>query len=181
MLFSPAADACVGKVLNIGVINSPEEQVLAEMLSTLITERTGTTVVVKLYASTQDLYGAVKKEQVDILVENTARAMRVLNKPAEKDAKKSYEAVKTAYEKEKGLVWLKPFGFHNGVGGDVPSHTSTVLRTGVLANFPALPRVINKLGGIINDEVYAKLVHSAKSGEKPKKIARDFLKSRKLI
>lgn len=181
MFFSPAADACVGKVLNIGVINSPDEQVLAEMLSTLITERTGTTVAVKLYANTQDLYGAVKKEQVDILVENTARAMRVLNKPAEKDAKKAYDVVKTAYEKEKGLVWLKPFGFLNGAGGDVPSHTSTVLRTGILANFPALPRVINKLGGIMNDEAYAKLLHSAKSGEKPKKVARDFLKSRKLI
>jgi len=51
----------------------------------------------------------------------------------------------------------------------------------VVNNFPALPRVIGKLGSALNDENYARLVKSVESGEQPKKAARDFLKSKKLI
>jgi glycine betaine/choline ABC-type transport system substrate-binding protein len=180
LFFSPAADACVGKVLNIGVLNSPEGQVLSEMLSALITERTGTTVTVKYFRNEQDLYEAVRKEQVDISIENTSRALRMLNKPSESDARKAYETVKSVYEKEKGMIWLKPFGFLKANGGH-PSYTATLLRVSVLTNFPALPRVINKLGSGINDDSYARLIRSVESGEKPKKVARDFLKSKKLI
>ena len=179
--FSQGANACVGKVLTIGVMNSSEGQLFAEMISALISERTGTTLTIKLYKSAQELYEAVKAKQIDISVENTARAMQVLNIPAEGDVHKAYEVVKAAYEKEKGLVWLKPFGFSNGNGGGPPSYTATVLRVEVLNNFPALPRVINKLGNTINDQTYTKLMRSMESGEKPRKVASDFLKSKKLI
>lgn len=179
--FTRQPDACVGKILNIGVVNSSEGQLFAEMLYILINERTGTTVNVRFYKNAQELYEAVKVNQVDISIENTTRAMHILNKPVEVDVKKAYEVVKTTYEKEKGLVWLKPFGFLNGNGGEHPSYTAAILRVEVLNNFPALPRVINKLGSIINDEMYTKLIKSVESGEKPKKVARDFLKSKKLI
>lgn len=175
----PRADACVGKLLSIGVVNSSEGKLLSEILSVMITERTGTAVTVKHFQSPRELYEAVKTKQVDIWVDNTAHAMRVLNKAAETDAKKAYEFVKAAYEKELGLVWLRPFGFQNSGGG--PSHTAAILRAEILNNFPVLPRVINKLGGSINDEAYARLIASVESGEKPKKVARDFLKSKKLI
>jgi glycine betaine/choline ABC-type transport system substrate-binding protein len=178
LLFSPDADACVGKLLHIGVLNSSEGQVFAEMISALIKERTGTTVDTKLYKSPQELYDAVKAKQVDISIENTTRAMQMLNKPVETDAKKAYEVVKATYEREKGLVMLRPYGFLNGNGG---GYTATVLRVEILNNFPALPRVMDKLGSSINDETYAKLIKSVESGESPKKVARDFLKSKKLI
>ena len=181
LLFSPGAEACVGKMLHIGVINSSEGQIFAEMISALIAERTGTTVETKLFKNAQELYEAVKTKQVDISIENTTRALQVLNKPAEADAKKAFEIVKTSYEKEKGLVLLKPYGFLNGNGGGTPSYTATLLRVEVLNNFPALPRVMDKLGNSINDEAYTRLIKSVESGEKPKKVARDFLKSRKLI
>jgi osmoprotectant transport system substrate-binding protein len=89
--------------------------------------------------------------------------------------------VKTAYEKERGIIWLKPFGFSHSSGTVSPSYTATILRVDILNNFPVLPRVINKLGSTIDNETYAKLIKSAESGEKPKKVARDFLKSKKLI
>jgi osmoprotectant transport system substrate-binding protein len=181
LLFAPKTDSCVGKTLNIGVINSPEGQIFAEMLSTLINERTGTTATIRYYKNSQDIYEAVKAKQVDISIENTARAMHLLNKPAEPDAKKAYEVVKTTYEKDRGMVWMKPFGFLSGSGGDTPSYTAAILRVDILNNFPVLPRVINKLGSAINDEAYKKLIKSMDSGEKPKTIARDFLKSKKLI
>jgi osmoprotectant transport system substrate-binding protein len=181
LLFSPDADTCVGKLLHIGVLNSSEGQVFAEMISALIKERTGTTVDTKFYKSQQELYDAVKAKQVDISIENTTRAMQMLNKPAEADAKKAYEVVKATYEREKGLAVLRPYGFLNGNGGGAPSYTATVLRIEVLNNFPVLPRVMDKLGSSITDETYTKLIKSVESGEKPNKVARDFLKSKKLI
>ena len=179
--FSPKAYSCVGKTLIIGVMNTSEGQVLAEMISTLITERTGTAVNVTLYENTQELYEAVKVKHVDISVENTTRAMIVLNKPVEPDVQKAYEIVKATYEKEKGLIWLKPFGFLKKNDEGSASYTATILRNEILNNFPALPRLINKLGSSINDDMYTKLMNSVESGAKPSNVARDFLKSKKLI
>jgi len=181
LIFSPAADACVGKLIQIGVLNSSEGQVISEILSMLITERTGTSVKVEFYKNMQELYAAIQEKKVDISIENITRAMQALNKPVEPDARKAYEIVKTAYEKEKGLILLKPYGFLNNTSGGTPSYTATLLRVEVINNFPALPRVMGKLGDSINDEAYARLIKSFESGEKPKKVARDFLKSRKLI
>ena len=181
VFFSGRAEACVGKLLHIGVLNSAEGQVLSEILSTLIMERTGTTVAVEFYKSMQELYAAMQAKKVDMAIENTARAMQLLKQPAETDPKKAYEYVKTAYEKERGMIWLKPFGFSHTSGSASPSYTATILRVDILNNFPVLPRVINKLGSTIDNETYAKLIKSAESGEKPKKVARDFLKSKKLI
>ncbi len=177
----PEADACVGKTLYIGVINSVEGQLLSEILSTLVNERTGTTVKTRYYKNTRDLYEAISARQVDILVENTTTALQVIDKPADGDLQRTYETVKAIYEKNKGLVWFKPFGFQKGGGGPGHSYTAPVLKAEVLSNFPALPRVIGKLAGAISDEVYARLVRSVESGVKANKVARDFLKSRKLI
>lgn len=174
------AEACVGKLLTVGVIDSPGGQVLGELLSNMINERTGTSVKIKSFRNAEELYRAVKMKEVDILVENTTSAMRFLNRPAQGDPKKNYELLKDIYEKEKGLIWLKPFGFLNGNEGS-PSYTGAVLRADICGNFPALPRLINKLGGAITDESYTKMMKSVESGQSPKKTARDFLKSKKLI
>ncbi len=177
----PEADACVGKTLYIGVVNSAEGQLLSEILSTLVNERTGTTVKTRYYKSTRELYEAISAKQVDMLVENTTTALQIIERPADNDLQRAYETVKAVYEKNRGLVWFKPFGFQKGGGGPGHSYTAPVLKVEVLSNFPALPRVIGKLAGVITDEVYARLIRSVESGEKAKKVARDFLKSRKLI
>lgn len=181
VFFVPKGYACVGKTLALGVTKSVEGQMLAEMLSTLVNERTGTTIDIKVFENVQDLYEAVKNKDVDIAIENTTRAMQVLNMPFEADLKKAYEIVKASYEKEKGLVWLKPFGFSKSKGDAPPSYTATILRTEVLSSYPALPRLFNKLGSTINDATYIKLIKSVESGEKPNSVAKDFLKSKKLI
>ena len=111
MLFVPNVYACVGKTLTIGVTNSIEGKLFAEMLSTLVNERTGTTINIKLFDNSQDIYEAVRKQEVDISIENTTRALTMLKMPNEADIKKAYKVVKAIYEKEKGLIWLKPFGF----------------------------------------------------------------------
>jgi len=180
MFSVPSAEACVGKTLHIGVVNTVEGQVIAEMLSSLINERTGTTIAIKYFKNMQEVHEAVKVKQVDITVENAGDALRLMNRPAEADAKKAYDSVKSIQEKEMGLIWLKPFGF-TGVRSGAASYTAAVLRAEVINSFPVLPRVIDKLGSVISDEAHARLVKSVESGEKPKKVARDFLKSKKLI
>jgi osmoprotectant transport system substrate-binding protein len=177
----PESEACVGKTLYIGVVDSAEGQVLSEILSTIVNERTGTTVNTRFYKSSRDLYDAISARQVDMLIENTVNALQVIDIQSEGDLQKKYETIKSLYEKQKGLVWFKPFGFLKGKGASEPSYTAPVLKIEVLNNFPALPRVVGKLAGTINDDTYLKLIKSVESGEKAKKVARDFLKSKKLI
>ena len=172
LTFSHQSDACVGKTLYIGALNSTYEQLFSEMLLVLISERTGTTVNIKYYKDSRELYNAVKKNEVGILVENTDRALEILGRQREQNLEAAYRVAKEEFRKNLNLVWLKPFGFLS---------YSPLLTVDVLSNFPALPRVINKLGGIMNEEIFLKMVRSVKSGEKPKTVAREFLKTRKLI
>ena len=181
LAFTRQPDACVGKILYIGALNSTYEQLLSEMLSVLITERTGTTVNIKYYKDSKELYNAVKKNEVGILVENTDRALEILGRPKEENVEKAYNISKEEFRKNLNLVWLKPFVLLSEAGEKSQNYYSPLIAVDVLSNFPALPRVINKLSGIMNEEIFSRMVRSVKSGEKPKKIARDFLKARKLI
>ena len=107
-----SAPACVGKTLVIGAVNSPSVTVVAEMLSILITERTGTTVVIKSFDDFPSCYAALKKDEVDIIVDYTGRCyVDVLGMPPEPDSKKVFSSVKDAYQRDMNLVWLEPFGF----------------------------------------------------------------------
>jgi len=181
LVASHQTNACVGKTLNLGILNTSEDQLLAEILSVLINERTGTTVNIRVYHDAQEVYQAVKKGEVSILIENTEQALKVLNRPVEKNPKIAYDISKEEFRKNFSLVWLQPFGLFLQHGEKNPSYCSFVVTTDTLNNFPALPRVINKLSGTLNDETYAKLMKSLDSGGKPRAVARDFLKSRKLI
>jgi osmoprotectant transport system substrate-binding protein len=181
LTFGHQSDACVGKTLYIGSLNSTYEQLFSEMLSVLINERTGTTVNIRYYKDSRELYNAVKKNEVDILVENTDRALEILGRQREENVEKAYTISKEEFRKNLNLVWLKPFVPLTPGGGKDQYYYSPVITVNVLSNFPALPRVINKLSGIINEEIFLRMVKSVKSGEKPKTVAREFLKARKII
>ncbi|MDP3113102.1 MAG: hypothetical protein Q8M71_13460 [Thermodesulfovibrionales bacterium] len=174
-------EACVGKVISIGILNSPDEQISAEMLSVFINERTGTTINIKYYKDSKELYSAIKKGEVAILIENTDRAMEILGRKRPDDVKKAYDTAREEFKKKLNLVWLNPFASLAGVEGKSQRYYSPVITADVLNNFPALPRLVNKLGGIMDDEIFARMIKNVKSGEKPRKIARDFLKAKRLI
>ncbi len=174
------SEACVGKTLNIGVLDTPAEQVFSEILFVLVNERTGTTVAVKHYKNTEELYSAAKRNEIGIIIDNTDRSLAALGMPHEKDIKKAYEISREEFKKKYNLVWLNPFGALTGERG-MAAYFVPVLTTDALANFPALPRVINKLAGVMNDDTYLKLVKAEAATEKAHKAARDFLKQKKLI
>ncbi|MDP3112522.1 MAG: hypothetical protein Q8M71_10520 [Thermodesulfovibrionales bacterium] len=180
-IFGGNVEACVGKVISIGILNSLDEQILAEMLSVLINERTGTSVQIKYYKDSKEIYSAVRKGEIGILIENSDRALEVLGMPKSNDAKKAFDIAKEEFSMKFNLVWLSPFGLLTGDEGNSRCYYSTLITNDVVHNFPALPRLVNKLGGIMDDEIFARMLKNVKSGEKPRKIARDFLKTKKLI
>lgn len=170
--FAPQSEACVGKTLFVGTSGTSHELLLAEIISQLITERTGTTVKIQQFKDSTELYSALKKGEVGMLVENTAQALKILARK-EDNPKEAYALVKKEYRKNLNLVWLDLFGTHQAY--------APVISMDTIGHLPALPKLLNKLSGTLTEETYAKMLKSMKSDEKPRKIARDFLKAKKLI
>ena len=184
-LFRSPVRGCVGRTLYVGAQDTLEDRILAEMLVLLINERTGTTVKIRLFDDIPQLYQALKaesdEERVDIIVEDTEDAFTVLKeKPGSGDTGQQYLTVKDRYEKELDIIWLTPFGFDNKVDG-IKTVSAPLVRRDVLTNYPLLPRVLEKLAGAIDDKSFTELTDSVSSGEKPKNVAKDFLRVKKLI
>lgn len=167
------SSACVGKTIHVGISNASSERLLAEMASLLITERTGSSVSVDVYKDSKDLYNAVKKGNVNVFIETPGNALEMLGKHKGNGGASTLDFVKTEYRKNMNLVWLEP------IGGN--QQYSSVLTVDTLSNYPALPKLLNKLSGALANDTYTKLLRSVDSADKTKKVAKDFLKGKKLI
>ena len=182
LVFAAPSLACVGKTLVVGSTGGLQQELLANMLAQLITERTGTSVKLRVFNSSSETHQALLKDDVDMYVEYTGVGqLEILGAAPLTDASDLYQQVKKRYNEELNLVWLKPLGFQAQKAGiDIPTEAAPVVRKDVLKKFPALPRLINKLGGKINAETIARLESDA--GEKgAKQVARHFLKQNRLI
>jgi glycine betaine/choline ABC-type transport system substrate-binding protein len=168
---SHSSMACVGKTIHLG-ISMADEKLIAEMASLMISERTGSSVKIDFYKDSKALYEAVKQGKVNILMENTDRALVVLGK-SKGSAGMGADAIKSEYRKNFNLTWLNSFGA-------APQY-APVLTADTLANYPALPKLLNKLAGALSNDTYAKLLKSVESEDKTRKAAKDFLKGKKLI
>ena len=179
----PSAQACVGKTLVVGSLDNPQQQVLANMLAILISERTGTTVKVVPVAGHSEAHDALLRADLDMYVEYTGIGQVTLlqDRPIA-DASELYDQVKARYNQELNLVWLKPFGFSDqryAPEGTV-ADAAPVVRKDTLKKFPALARLINKLGGAIDAETIRQLEsQSAETGAR--EVARKFLKENRFI
>lgn len=178
-----SAQACVGKTLVVGALGDPQQQVLAEMLSVLIGERTGTTVKVVPVAGHAEAHDAMIRAELDMYVEYTGVGQVVLLKGEPiADSAELYKAVKDRYNQELNLVWLKPFGFADeryAPAGTV-ADAAPVVRKDTLKKFPALARLINKLGGAIDAPTMKELETAGAAGNS-RDVARKFLKENRFI
>lgn len=177
LYLSSPVSACVGKTLHIGVLDNPNEQMLAELTSQLITARTGTTVKIETFKGQKEMYSAVKQGQLGMVIESTDRAFEVIGKPKE-SGKAGFESAKAEYRKSLNLIWLEPYGAVPGTNSQ--QIIAPVISNDILSSLPALPKLLQKLSGITADSGYGRIMKS-KGDEKPKKLAKDFLKSKKLI
>ncbi len=185
LLWATNSFGCVGRILYVGALDTPEDKVISQLLVQLINERTGTTVKIRYFDNNDLLYEALQQndedKRVDIIVENTEDALAILKKPKPGDLDQTYKQVKEIYESELGLIWLNPFGFTHAAGIAQQSVSATLVRRDVLTNYPLLPRVLNKLAGAITDETYTSLTAKVRAGEKPKNVSKDFLRAKKFI
>lgn len=172
LLVTAPSHACVGKTLFVGTSGTHQELLFAEIVSQLVAERTGTTVKIVQFKNSAELYNALKKGEVGMLVESTDRALQVIGRK-ESSPRLAYDLVKKEYRKSLNLVWLEPFGTSDLL--------APVISVDTIGHLPALPKLLNKLAVVLNDDSYNKLVKSLKPEEKPRRIARDFLKAKKLI
>lgn len=177
-----AGFACVGKTLVVGSTGGVQQDLLANMLAQLITERTGTSVKLVTHDSSSSAHQALLKDDLDIYVEYTGVGqVQILGGEPLPDAEQLYQAVKKRYNEELNLIWLKPLGFaavRQGVA--VPTQAVPVARKDTLKKFPALARLINKLSGKIDAQTIARLETQAGS-QGVKDVARTFLKQNRLI
>lgn len=181
--FYGSAFACVGKTLEIGTTGSVQQEVLANIIAELIGERTGTTVKVVPFKNSDEAHAALLKADIDMYVEYTGIGQTaILKDQPMSDATALYKSVKEHYNQELNLIWLKPFGFDaaESLGVTLPAEAAPVVRKDTLKKFPALARLINKLGGTINLQTISALEQEASSGQS-KKVAHGFLKSNRLI
>ena len=183
--FASVSEACVGRILYVGSLETDRARTMAEMMVLLINERTGTNVKIRYFKDRSELYAAVKSEveetRVDVLLENTADAMAFLQKERLADLDQEYLEVKKVYEKELKVIWLKAFSFHNYKSDEIQTVSAPLLRVDVLNNYPLLPRILNKLSGAIDDQAFSELVSKVESGDKAKNVVKDFLRAKKLI
>lgn len=175
--------ACVGKSLHIGSNGTVQQNLLAEILSMLISERTGTTVKVERLSSSTATHEALRNAELDISVEYTgASQLLVLKGPQINDPQQLFDVVKTRYNEELNLVWLQPFGFSEprAVSSSIPAQAAPVVRKDTLKKFPALARLLNKLGGTIDTATMQRLETAAET-KTVHEVAKEFLKSNRLI
>ena len=154
-----SAFACVGKSLIIGALDNTQQQVLAQMLSILISERTGTSVKVVLIDGHEEAHEALLRADLDMYVEYTGIGQVVLlqDEPIA-DSKALFEAVK----------------------GRTVADAAPVVRKDTLKKFPALARLINKLGGVIDAEAMETLEKACNEASS-REVARNFLKQNRFI
>jgi glycine betaine/choline ABC-type transport system substrate-binding protein len=111
-----------------------------------------------------------------------ASQLAVLKGPQISDPQQLFDAVKTRYNEELNLVWLQPFGFSEPrvIAATIPAQAAPVVRKDTLKKFPALARLINKLGGTIDAATMQRLEAAAGKGT-VHDVAKDFLKTNHLI
>ncbi len=107
--------ATEGKKVVIGGKEVSEQDILVNIMAELIENKTDIKVDRKPFlGGTQICDAALKSGDLDIYPEYTGTAlMSILKEETMSDPDAVYEKVKKKYEEEKGVIWLKPFGFNN--------------------------------------------------------------------
>ncbi|MDH3348438.1 MAG: hypothetical protein OEM02_10140 [Desulfobulbaceae bacterium] len=184
-LFASSSYSCVGRLLVLAVGDTPDQVVMAEMLSLLVNERTGTSVELIKPGNLEACKEAVKQDKAQLFLNYVGVAQAEIGDAAVTgNPQEVYNIVRQHYLDSYDMVWLKPFGFNgpmdknNKVEGG--SSIAPVSTSEVLKRFPVLDRVINKLKNKVDDDTIADLVKKSKDKD-VKDVVKEFLKSKKMI
>ncbi len=184
LLSPPPASACVGRKLVLGAVDGDPQGVVSRVLAILVRERTGTTVEVRFFPDPASLWESARSGQVDLLVGYALEEAQALGgkgiAPAEALAK-----VRRRHDEELNLVWGKPMGFSGRTAsGADRGQAVPVVSKDTIKKFPALPRLLEKLGTrVVLDQAALESLQKAAAGgaEREEKAARAWLREVKLI
>ena len=178
---------CVGRLLIIAISDSADQDIMAQMLSILINERTGTTVEIVRPGDVKRCHEAVLNGKANIYVNYIGIGMaKTAGSREVDDPQKVYTLLSQSYKEKFGMIWLKPFGFQGpltlGADGknNGPTLAAPVTTKDVLKKFPVLDRLINKLGGRIDNNTIDELRKKAEKQD-VEKVVKEFLKAQRLI
>jgi len=183
-------EACVGKTVFLGRMPGREQEVLTEIFSWMVSERTGTTIQIKSLPDSRVMHAALQTAEVDLYLEDQGVALReILGLAAAGTGADQRETVRREYEQRFNLIWLEAWGMTGkpapatvaGPGGPgIPGLVAPVIRKDTLKKFPALSRLVNKLSGMVDNATLARLVQE--SEKRPaREVAKQFLKEKRLI
>jgi len=182
-------EACVGKTVFLGRMPGRDQEVLTEMFSWMVSERTGTTIQIKAFPDSRAMHAALQSADVDLYLEDQGVALReILGQPAAGSGADQRETVRREYEQRFNLIWLEPWGMTGrpaavvvaGAVAGAPGLVAPVIRKDTLKKFPALSRLVNKLAGVVDNATLARLVQE--SEKRPvREVVKQFLKEKRLI
>lgn len=175
--------ACVGRTIYIGYYPSEQEQVImSRILTVFIDERTGTTVKLVKLKSRDEAYDLLRRNRVSILVDYAGNLLKAYGrKTGEELPLSDFPEVKGKVARALGAVIVGAPGFDSAVSGrgENLGRAVILLSRKMLSRFPAMPRLLRKLRGTLPNESLVRLLEEG--GDKAEKVARSFLKKRKLI
>jgi len=187
LLLATPVLACKGRLLKLAVGSSADQVIMAQMLSTLINERTGTTVEIVQLGDMQTSQEAVLEGKADIYINYVGMAQDgTEGVNAVDEPQKAYILVSRSYMEKYGMVWLKPFGFQGPLAqADAPGKVDGTMAVPVttkeiIKKFPVLDRLINKLGGRVDNTALEELRKKSENQDVEITV-REFLASRNLI
>ncbi len=185
--------ACVGRTLYVGYYDAPEQVMVAQILSVFIDERTGTTVKLTRFNTRDEAFEAIRGDKVSIYADYSGVVLaRFGGEAPGPDPEKNFARLKEVLNRKYNVIWLEPFGYDRDFSGMAlsggsgtkapgqPGQAGLLLCKDALSKFPALPKLLGKLRGVLDNETMAGLLREAKEAD-PRAVARRFLKSRKLI
>ncbi len=167
--------ACVGKSLVVGTDGTQRSKAAAQIMAILINERTGTTVEISDYEGYDGLFKEMTQGDVDIALMYVGQALAKDGQKAPDNPSAAFEQVKSYQQEKHNLVWLTDLGFLEA--GNPNSLAVAVAQKHTIKKFPALPRLIAKTQGKLDE----KAIQSISASPNISKAARDYLKLMKLI
>jgi osmoprotectant transport system substrate-binding protein len=186
LVLSPPARACVGRTILIGYHDAPDQVMVANILAVFIDERTGTTVKLSRFRTREEAFEAIRLDKVSLYTDySTILLSKFAGERSSGDDEKNIARLKEVLNRKYNVVWLEPFGYdryfpEKANNGERPGQAGVMLCKDALSKFPALPKLLGKLRGVLDNETMASLLREASTSD-PKTVARRFLKSRKLI
>lgn len=180
-IFSNVALACIGNTVVIGTSETPVNQLAAEIIMQLITERTGTASKVIFYDKAIDVEKGLVAEddsdRIEILLTNNLMAQWGVDFLPEDAINENLPI----YKLNKGTIDFGQWMIPDQVWLQANSSYFILIRKDILTDFPMLPRLLSKITSRLTNKEFSRLVEEVEAGKKAKNVARRVLKEKGLI